>query len=92
MSLLQGVENFDPKLLKQIETQEKIVLPSAEGLFLAHFNRFSFSFYFCFFFRFILFIVLAVFITVLAIHISNIYKLTKRIFKKCASEMGILGM
>lgn len=52
MSLLQGVENFDPKLLKQIETQEKIVLPSAKGLFLAifffffSFNRFSFPLFF----------------------------------------------
>lgn len=30
-SLLQGVENFDPKLLKQTHTHEKIVLPTAEG-------------------------------------------------------------
>lgn len=33
MSLLQGVENFDPTLLKHAETAEKNVLPSAEGYF-----------------------------------------------------------
>lgn len=31
MSLLQGVENFDLKQLKQTDTEEKVVLPSAEG-------------------------------------------------------------
>lgn len=30
-SLLQGVENFDPKILKQTHTNEKTVLPTAEG-------------------------------------------------------------
>lgn len=31
MSLLHGVENFDLKQLKQTDTEEKVVLPSAEG-------------------------------------------------------------
>lgn len=33
MSLIQGVENFDLKLLKQTNTEEKVILPSAEGVF-----------------------------------------------------------
>lgn len=29
--MLKGVEDFDPSVLKHAETQEKVVLPAAEG-------------------------------------------------------------
>lgn len=32
ISLLKGVEEFDISKLKHTETEEKVVLPSAEGL------------------------------------------------------------
>ena len=30
-AVLKGVEDFDPSVLKHAETQEKVVLPDAEG-------------------------------------------------------------
>lgn len=31
-AVLKGVEDFDPSVLKHAETQEKVVLPDAEGI------------------------------------------------------------
>jgi hypothetical protein len=51
-AVLKGVEDFDPSQLKHAETQEKIILPDAEGnvvvvVHIVAYDVFSFSFCCC---------------------------------------------